>query len=150
MNVQSPMFSSLSLARPTPGSDSQSENNGRLETYEVLAMDIRSRLIFLSGCETALGPAWSTSFNRGDDYATLAQAFLFSGAEDVVATLWRIDDRAAAGFAREFYKSLAASPSSIALASAQRAFIHNPAFAAPYFWAAYTLSGNGASLPSGR
>jgi CHAT domain-containing protein/tetratricopeptide (TPR) repeat protein len=150
VNIESPMFSSLSLARPMADSDSRSENNGRLETYEVLAMEVRSRLIFLSGCETALGPAWSTSFGRGDDYATLAQAFLFSGAENVVATLWRIDDRGAAGFAREFYKSLATSPSSIALANAQRAFIHNPAFAAPYFWAAYTLSGSGASLSAGR
>ena len=109
-------------------------------------MEIRSRLVFLSGCETALGPAWSTSFSRGDDYATLAQAFLFSGAENVVATLWRVNDRGAAEFAREFYRALGGSASSLALAKAQRAFIHNPTFAAPYYWAPYTLSGSGAPM----
>ena len=86
---------------------SRADNDGRLETHEVLALDVRSRLVFLSGCETALGPAWSTSFERTEDYVTLAQAFLFAGAQNVVATLWRIEDHSAAELADAFYRSLA-------------------------------------------
>jgi CHAT domain-containing protein len=142
LNVENPMFSSLRLATP-PSADQRADDNGRLETYEVLSLDIRSRLVFLSGCETALGPAWSTTYSHGDDYATLAQAFLFSGARNVVATLWPINDRGAADFARAFYEALASSAPSVALAVAQRAFINNPSYAAPYYWAAYTLSGSG-------
>jgi CHAT domain-containing protein len=149
LNVESPMFSSLKLA-PSQSTLQRADDNGRLETYEVLSLDIRSRLVFLSGCETALGPAWSTSYRHGDDYATLAQAFLFSGARNVVATLWPINDRGAAEFARAFYEALASSKPSDALASAQRAFISNPSYAWPYYWAAYTLSGSGALVPGGN
>jgi CHAT domain-containing protein len=137
------MFSSLTLAGPRPAAR-RDEDNGRLETYEVLSIDIRSHLVFLSGCETALGPAWSTSYSHGDDYATLAQAFLFSGARNVVATLWPINDRGAADFARRFYGALASSAPPAALAAAQRAFIRDSSYSAPYYWAAYVLSGSGA------
>jgi CHAT domain-containing protein len=81
----------------------------------------------------------------------LAQAFLFSGADNVVATLWPINDRGAASFASTFYEALATLPPAHALATAQRALIANPAFAAPYYWAAYTLSGSGElSWPRGK
>ena len=58
LNGESPMFSSVRLA--PPGAPSNSNDNARLETHEVLSMSIRSELVFLSGCETALGPAWSS------------------------------------------------------------------------------------------
>ena len=142
LDADSPMFSSVELApgaRATPRAD----DDGRLETHEVLSLDIRSRLVFLSGCETALGGSWSGSYSRRDDYATLAQAFLFAGARNVVATLWRIDDRAAAELASRFYDELTSSSPVDALARAQRALIRDPKYAAPYYWAAYTVSGSG-------
>jgi CHAT domain-containing protein len=106
-------------------------------------MTVRSPLIFLSGCETALGPAWSTSFERSDDYVTLAQAFLFAGAQNVVATLWRIDDRSAAELAGRFSRALAGSSPAEALATAQRELIHGGTYRQPYYWAAYLVSGSG-------
>jgi len=109
----------------------------------VLSLDIRSSLVFLSGCETALGTSWSNSSARGDDYATLAQAFLFAGAQNVVATLWRIDDRSASDFADRFYERLDSVSPVEALAAAQRAFLADPRYSLPYYWGAYTVSGTG-------
>jgi CHAT domain-containing protein len=100
-------------------------------------------LVFLSGCETGLGPAWSTSFARGDDYATLSQAFLHAGARNVVATLWPVEDVGAAAFARRFYQGLMGAPPPEAMAEAQRAMIENAKYSAPYYWAGYELSGAG-------
>ena len=142
LDADSPMFSSVELATPQ-GAGARADDDGRLETHEVLGLDIRTRLVFLSGCETALGSSWSTSYSRRDDYATLAQAFLFAGADNVVATLWRIDDRAAAELATRFYAGLAASSPFDALAAAQRSLIRSGTYAAPYYWAAYTVSGSG-------
>src|SRR4051794_4635784 len=88
MNARNPLFSRLELAVQENGSG---ENNGRLEVHELLDLHFRSPLVFLSGCETGLGAAWSTQFEAGQDYTTIAQALLFAGARNVVATLWRID-----------------------------------------------------------
>ena len=134
------MFSGIRLARASD--HAAPDDDGRLETHEVLSMTIRSPLVFLSGCETALGPAWGTSFERSDDYVTLAQAFLFAGAQNVVATLWRIDDRSAADLAARFSRALATTAPAEALAEAQRALIRSSNYGRPYYWAAYVASGS--------
>ena len=92
------------------GSHASFDDDGRLEVHELLDLTIRSPLVFLSGCETGAGAAWSTSFARGEDYATLAEAFLFAGARNVVSTLWRIEVRSAAAFAMAFYKEVGNEP----------------------------------------
>ena len=135
------MFSAIRLVAPR--ADARADDDGRLETHEVLALTVRSRLVFLSGCETALGPAWSTSFERREDYVTLAQAFLFAGAQNVVATLWRIEDHSAAELADVFYRSLPRMSPVEALAEAQRSLIRSGRYRRPYYWAAYVVSGSG-------
>lgn len=65
------------------------------------------------------------------------------GAANVVATLWRISDRGAADFAREFYRQLGKETAPAALVAAQRALMRDDRYGAPYYWAAYTLSGAG-------
>jgi CHAT domain-containing protein len=147
MNARNPMFSRIELA---PGPGSGPVDDGRLEVHEVLGLTIRSPLVFLSGCETGLGAAWSTSFDRGEDYATLAQAFLYAGARNVVATLWRVADESAAEFAARFYDSLPTLGAAEALAAAQRTMIRDQQYQAPYFWASYQVSGDGSSGSAAR
>jgi CHAT domain-containing protein/tetratricopeptide (TPR) repeat protein len=139
MNTRNPMFSRISLAR---GGDAAADD-GRLEVHELLGLRVRAPLVFLSGCETGAGGAWSTGFVRGDDYATLAQALLFAGARNVLATLWPIADRGAAVLAERFYSHLRAMPPAEALAAAQRDVMAHPEFGRPFHWAAYLLSGEG-------
>jgi CHAT domain-containing protein len=140
MNARSPMFSRMDLARGT----GEASDDGRFEVHELLGMRVRSPLVFLSGCETALGASWSTSFVRGEDFTTLAQAFLYAGAGSVVATLWRIDDEGAAVFAATFYDAMRTRTPLDALASAQRVLLRDPRYArfsSPRYWAAYVLAG---------
>ncbi|HEX6574142.1 MAG TPA: CHAT domain-containing protein, partial [Gemmatimonadaceae bacterium] len=145
LNRRNPLFSRIELARPNALS-ATSADDGRLDVHELFGMNIVSSLVFLSGCETGVGSAWSTDFARGDDFATLAQAFLFSGAREVVATLWRVDDEAAAAFASAFYRNMKVMPPPEAMARAQQEARRNPRMKAPYYWAAYTLSGSGDRL----
>ena len=146
LNTRNPLFSRIELARSSRPGVSSSIDDGRLDIHELLGLNVVSRLVFLSGCETGVGSAWSTDFARGDDFATLAQAFLFSGAREVVATLWRLDDEAAAVFASAFYKNMKVVPPAEALARAQLEVRRDPRMKAPYYWAAYTLTGSGDRL----
>jgi CHAT domain-containing protein len=141
VDADHPLFSGVQLAA-APGRSS-ADDDGLLETHEVLALDVRSPLIFLSGCETALGVYQPAGIDRGEDYVTLAQAFLFAGARNVVATLWRIDDEGASEFARRFYVNLATQSPASALSSAQRELVRDSRYSSPYYWAGYVLSGSG-------
>jgi CHAT domain-containing protein len=141
------MFSRIEL---NPGPDLASSDDGRLEVHELLRMRVSSPLVFLSGCETGLGNAWSTAFQTGDDYATLAQAFLHAGAGNVVATLWRIEDEGAAWFAERFYRHLRDHGPPEALALAQRDALRHDRFGAPHHWAGFTVSGTGELVERGE
>jgi CHAT domain-containing protein len=139
LNALNPLFSRIDLAR---GSD-RPDDDGRLEVHELLDLRVRSPLVYLSGCETGLGLAWSTDFARNEDFTTLGQSFLYAGARNVVATLWRIEDAGAAAFAERFYSHLRRLSPADALAAAQRDLRQDPRYGAPYYWAAYFLTGEG-------
>jgi len=143
LNQTNPMFSHVELAKGRPDDPS---DDGRLDVHELLRMNVKTDLVYLSGCETGAGAAWSTSFRRGQDYATLSQALLFAGAQNVVATLWRIDDAGASVFAQRFYRALQTNDVVDALAIAQRETIEDSRYAAPRYWAGYTVSGSGVSM----
>ena len=139
LNSMNPMFSEIRLAPGPPGANE--EDDGRLQLFEVFGLEVRSPLVFLSGCETGVGAAGSSDFEQGEDYATLARAFLFAGARNVIATLWRIDDAGAAELADRFYAHLPTASPTEALALAQREMLRQTRYAAAYYWAGYQVSG---------
>jgi CHAT domain-containing protein len=135
-NSQNPLFSEVTVAPA-----SRSESDAVLSVNEIMSIPVRSPLVFLSGCETALGGAGDGVFATQLDEGSLAQAFLFAGASSVVATLWPVRDREASAIAVHFYSSVSAglSPGE-ALAGAQRQAIKKRG---RLNWAAYTISGIG-------
>ena len=58
MNPLNPLFSRINLADGT----GEPSDDGRLAVYELLSMKTGADFVFLSGCETALGPAGSNRF----------------------------------------------------------------------------------------
>jgi CHAT domain-containing protein/tetratricopeptide (TPR) repeat protein len=144
MNPRNPLFSRIELTR---GGDGGPGSDGRLEVHEILGLRIASPLVFLSGCETGLGVGVTSGATAGEDYATLARAFLYAGARSAMATLWRVEDRGAAELATRFYRHLVAVPAVEALALAQRELLAHPRWGAPYYWAGYILSGDGELVP---
>jgi len=137
LDAMNPMFSMMQLRRPRSPAGAEAGLDGRLEAHELMGLRTRSPLVFLSGCETGLGTG-AVSVLGGGEEGSLAQAFLYAGAQAVVATLWRVDDRDAANLAGRFYRYLAELGPAEALALAQReAARQNESFT----WAAYTVSG---------
>jgi CHAT domain-containing protein len=136
-NSQNPLFSRMIVGRARSAAPA---NDGRLEVHEILELTTRAPLVFLSGCETAIGSEGEGAFARGSEEGSLAHAFLIAGAGNVVATLWRIDDMTAAGVAASFYKQLkAGAPPDKALAVAQRQALTDRR---NYTWAAYDVFGS--------
>jgi CHAT domain-containing protein len=136
LNKANPLFSYVELS-------GDSVHDGRLEVHEVFGMDLAARLVVLSACETALASGFRADVPAGDDWIGLVRAFLFAGASNVVASLWRVEDRATAELMRLFYRSLKAGAGpSRALANAQRAMLDRRSTADPFFWAGFTVIGS--------
>ena len=141
-NAQNPLFSRVTVGLDRSGSSS---DDGNLEVHEILGLTTTSPLVYLSGCETALGSSAQNSFASGSDENSIAHAFLVAGAGSVVATLWQVDDAGAVQVADSFYRGIASglTPEE-ALARAQRKAINARR---SFTWAAYTISGGGTRKP---
>jgi CHAT domain-containing protein len=94
------------------------------------------KLVVLAACDTAPG---FTDGNR-EGVAGLARAFLATGVPAVVATLWAVDDEAAARLTEVFHARLREGDSPArALRLAQIALISEPPSSAPFAWAPFQL-----------
>jgi CHAT domain-containing protein len=93
-------------------------------------------LLGLSACETA----------AGDDRAALGLAgvAIKAGARSALATLWTVNDPAAALVVSDFYRSLRdpAISKAKALQQAQLAVLKDPRYRHPNYWSAFLLIGN--------
>ena len=135
LNSRNPLFSYVRLS-PDGASD------GRLEVHEVFGLRLSAELVVLSACETGLATGLRQDVPPGDDWVGLVQAFLTAGAQNVVASLWSVEDRATAQLMEEFYAGLRAGRSkSAALAEAQRELLRESTHAHPFYWAAFVSTG---------
>jgi CHAT domain-containing protein/Tfp pilus assembly protein PilF len=131
LNQHNPLFSFVELnADPT--------SDGRLEVHEVFALTLHARLLVLSACQTALASGAVSDIPAGDDWVGLARAFLGAGAQQVIATLWAVEDRSTAAVMTRLHTRLRAGDSVVgALSEAQRETLRNPATAVPFYWSGF-------------
>ena len=93
----------------------------------------------MSACETGLGKE-----KRGEGVIGLTRAFMYAGVPRIVASLWEVDDFATAELMKRFYAGMLQrhlSPAA-ALRAAQMELSHDSRWAAPYYWAGFTIQGD--------
>lgn len=133
LNRRNPAFSFVAFAGE--GDDA------RLTAADVMGLSLRAHLVVLSACETGLGSGASADVPAGDEWVGLVRAFLIAGADNVMASLWPIEDRSTSRIVPLLYAGLRGGDVVTALASAQRAALRDPVTAAPRHWAALVVVG---------
>ena len=135
IDSQTPALSGLMLSRV---GEQGAPVEGFLGLSDIYNLRLGADLVVLSGCETALGKEV-----RGEGLVGLTQGFLYAGAKQVVASLWRVEDRATAELMSRFYRSLLVEgrPPAAALRQAQLAIRQDPRWRSPYYWSGFVLQG---------
>src|SRR5262249_40765451 len=114
------------------------QSDGRLELYEIAGLKLRARLVTLSACETGLGKGYFAETPGGDEFVGITRAFLSAGGQNVLASLWAVNDESTRVLMLRFYRHLLATNGAEALARAQEELRRGDVrFRHPYYWAPF-------------
>ena len=96
-----------------------------------------TELVILSACDTGSGEV-----KIAEGVMSLRRAFRIAGAESVLASHWKVSDKATSQLMTEFMRRWrSGEPRAKAWREAQLSLLHSKEFSSPYFWAAFTLTG---------
>jgi CHAT domain-containing protein len=100
-----------------------------------------TELVILSACDSGTGDV-----KIGEGIMSLRRAFLIAGAESVLASHWPVSDKATSRLMTEFMRRWrAGEPRAQAWREAQLELLRSKGakedFSNPYFWSAFTLTG---------
>ena len=135
VNSQHPELSGLVLSLVDEQGQSQ---DGFLRLHDIYNLKLPVELIVLSACQTGLGKEV-----RGEGLVGLTRGFMYAGAKRVVASMWKVDDKATAELMKQFYYAMLVEKRSPADAvrTAQLAVRGQKEWRSPYYWAAFVLQG---------
>jgi CHAT domain-containing protein/Tfp pilus assembly protein PilF len=113
--------------------------DGFLRLQDIYNLKLSAELVVLSACRTGLGKEI-----KGEGLIGLTRGFMYAGAPRIVASLWKVDDRATSELMKRFYQGLlgpeALRPAE-ALRQAQLSIWKEKQWQEPYYWAAFVLQG---------
>ncbi|HKQ93610.1 MAG TPA: tetratricopeptide repeat protein [Blastocatellia bacterium] len=135
LNSRRPELSGIVLSLVDEAGRAQ---EGFLRAHEIFNLKLNAELVVLSACSTALGKEI-----KGEGMAGLTRGFMYAGTPRVIASLWNVRDDATAELMKRFYQNMLIGKSSpaAALQEAQVSMWREPQWAAPYYWAGFTLQG---------
>ena len=112
--------------------------DGILTGLEASQLNLQgTELVILSACDTGQG-----DLKTGEGVMSLRRAFRIAGAESVLASHWKVSDAATSQLMTEFMRRWrSGQPRAQAWREAQLALLRSKDFSSPYFWAAFTLTG---------
>jgi len=136
VDIENPEMSGIMLSLVNREGESR---QGLVQLHDIYNMNLaNTQLVVLSACQTALGKEV-----RGEGLVGLSRGFIYAGASSVIASLWKVDDRATTQLMTEFYKGLFEEglTASAALRKAKVKMWQQSRYREPFYWAAFVLQG---------
>lgn len=136
-NNASPMYSHLTLAEGGPNDD------GLLEAWELMQLDLKADLAVLSACETARG-----RIGAGEGMIGFSWAMFTAGVPSIVVSQWKVESAGTRDLMVNFHRLLIGSAKTKpgkteALRQAALKLMRNPETSHPFYWAGFVLVGDG-------
>jgi CHAT domain-containing protein/Tfp pilus assembly protein PilF len=140
LDDRNPLYSRIILSR----SEDDVQEDGLLEAWELMKLDLNADLAVLSACETARGRV-----ANGEGMIGISWALFVAGSPSAVVSQWRVDSARTSELMVEFHRNLLRNSKtgertltkSEALRQAALKLLHGP-YKHPAYWAGFILIGN--------
>jgi CHAT domain-containing protein len=151
LNDANPMYSQIILSQVERGEG----DDGLLEAWEIMKLDLTAELVVLSACETGRG-----RIGAGEGVIGLSWALFVAGSPATVVSQWKVASGGTTELMVEFYRNLRAgdddaSPAAAAarnphvatkaeaLRRAALKLLRSEKYKDPFYWAGFVLVGDG-------
>jgi CHAT domain-containing protein/TPR repeat protein len=142
LNDASPMYSQVVLSQ----SAEDPNNDGLLEAWEIMNLDLKADLVILSACETARGRV-----GAGEGLIGLSWALFVAGCPTTVVSQWKVESVSTTELMSEFHRHLKAimdnrgvrMSKAEALRQAALKLLRGRQYSHPFYWAAFVVVGDG-------
>lgn len=130
-----PMIRSGLLMAGVKAQNGNQNEDGILTAYEATNLYLdQTRLVVLSACETGVG-----EIKNGEGVYGLQRAIIVAGAENLLMSLWKVDDAATSELMTHMYESLSAENTREAFRIAQLKIREQ--YPHPFYWGAFVMLG---------
>jgi CHAT domain-containing protein/tetratricopeptide (TPR) repeat protein len=134
VNERDPSRSALVFAQP---GDTANDEDGVLYAAEAYNLNLDAELVVLSSCESGIG-----RFVAGEGVYALMRGFLYSGARNIIYSLWQVLDHHTSELMQSFYNGvLNGRRFGKALQMAKIQMLSRERTAFPFAWAGFALIG---------
>jgi CHAT domain-containing protein len=136
LNDANPMYSRIVLAQ------GETNEDGLLEAWEIMKLDLNADLVVLSACDTARG-----RIGAGEGVIGLTWALFVAGSPTTVVSQWKVDSMSTSQLMLDFHRNLKSAKPSVSKAEALRAasvkMLQSSEYKHPFYWAGFVIVGNG-------
>jgi CHAT domain-containing protein len=139
-------YSILHLSTHATSGDTETPASIKFYDQEILYselynLNINPDLVVLSACETGIGKLY-----KSEGAMSVARGFQFAGAQNLLFSLWKVNDYTTSVFMADFYKNIKNGQSYFeANANAKRDFLNDKSISnakkSPYYWSAFVYYG---------
>jgi len=115
-----------------------STSSGSLYSGDIYALRLDADLAVLSACETGLG-----KLSQGEGIIGLTRALIYAGCNNLVVSLWRVNDTSTSAMMTDFYRAMIQGDTyAQSLKLAKERMIKSKKYSSPYYWAPFVLVGH--------
>jgi CHAT domain-containing protein/Tfp pilus assembly protein PilF len=141
LNDVSPMYSHIMLSQ-TPG---KPDEDGLLEAWEMMKLDLYADLVVLAACETARGRV-----GAGEGVIGMSWALFVAGCPRTVVSQWKVEASSTTALMVEFHKRFKtkyegtrpAVSTAEAMRQAALKVKQNPEYTHPFYWGGFVVVGD--------
>ena len=134
LNDRSPLYSYLVLA-----TGEHSNEDGLLEAWELMEMDLKAQMVVLSACDTARGHV-----GAGEGMIGMTWALFVAGVPTTVASQWKVPSETTTRLMVAFHKKAQQMTKAEAWREAALEMIRDPRYRMkPFYWAGFVVVGDG-------
>lgn len=122
-------------------SSKNKSEDGVLEAWEIMRMNLSAQLVVLSACETARG-----KYSAGEGLIGMTWAFFVAGAPTSIVSHWKVEETGTAELMTEFHRRYQIKNQTAAVGVLREAALKMLAerkYSHPFYWAGFVVVGDG-------